>query len=434
MDVLQFDVLEGKTIKGQIDPRLEGVNVTLTYNEEPETDEFFKVVQLVSDSKGRFSFGPLFPTVKFEAQVEKRGYYFDEPICNQDTHTISVVAHKLAKISIFVELGKRQDRSDVLLSLTGPDQFRSNVQTGEDGKWTFYDLQSGQYYLRPFIKEWSFNPPTITINLEDGGEKVVRFVGTRTQYSAYGTVKTISGLSLPDVVAQAENQETGMVETAVSNGDGEFRIKGLNVDNEYAIKLQLKDDLERFAPDVFKVKMMNADIGDINFTVVHYPANPALTGIVDTSQISNFKIQVSKIGDDGEIESIKLFEIEYSKWFEITGLKRGRYRVELKCDLNVQQFVCDSNSFVVEFDGKKDLFVGRLTGEVRERIVEGEVGESRIQIILGSIVVAGGVMAILVFILWDSLRQQQQKEVEVKKESQWLPAKAVRDLSRKKAE
>eukprot|EP01025_Chloroclados_australasicus_P000445 TRINITY_DN10238_c0_g1_i2.p1 TRINITY_DN10238_c0_g1~~TRINITY_DN10238_c0_g1_i2.p1 ORF type:complete len:1040 (-),score=165.99 TRINITY_DN10238_c0_g1_i2:271-3090(-) len=428
MDMITFNAMEGVTIKGSIKPELKGANISLTYDEEPEIQSYPEKAQTLSDPKGQFSFGPFLPTVKFEAQVEKIGHVFDEPVCDQEKHTISIVAHKLASIIVHVEMGRGQDMSDILLSLTGPNQYRSNVQTGADGTWTFYGLLSGQYYLRPFFKEWSFNPATLTIDLPDGGEKVVKFVGTRSQYSVYGQVKSITGIGLPDVVAQAENEETGVIETGVTDNSGEFRIKGLTVNNEYSITLK-QNKLERHHPNVFRVKMKNKDVKDVNFVAMLYAPNPSLTGIVhiDSQFVNNFKINLTKLDNNKEVEFKKLIEIDYSRWFEIGGLKTGKYVIGLVCDFPKLQFVCDSNYSEVEFDGLKDLYVGELHGGVRARDIEGEGVESGLGTVLGSIVVAGGIMGIIVFVMWDFI---QSKQKEVKKET-WLPAKAARELSRK---
>eukprot|EP01023_Acetabularia_acetabulum_P010010 TRINITY_DN1453_c1_g1_i2.p2 TRINITY_DN1453_c1_g1~~TRINITY_DN1453_c1_g1_i2.p2 ORF type:complete len:182 (+),score=58.09 TRINITY_DN1453_c1_g1_i2:1041-1586(+) len=179
--------------------------------------------------------------------------------------------------------------------------------------------------------------------------------------------------------------------------------------------------------------MMNKDIKDINFIGLHYAPDPALTGSIQISDefIQNFKVSVTKFSDQDqkEVEFVKTFGIDYSRWFEISSLKEGNYRVRLECDLPKAQFVCDSNFFDVWFDGKRDLFVGKLEGDVGAQIFEGGV-EGGLGSVLGSIVVAGGVMAIIIFVMWDVLKSNKQK-AEIKKEGQWLPAKAAKELSRK---
>eukprot|EP01024_Parvocaulis_polyphysoides_P037583 TRINITY_DN3352_c0_g1_i3.p1 TRINITY_DN3352_c0_g1~~TRINITY_DN3352_c0_g1_i3.p1 ORF type:complete len:193 (-),score=45.06 TRINITY_DN3352_c0_g1_i3:97-642(-) len=179
--------------------------------------------------------------------------------------------------------------------------------------------------------------------------------------------------------------------------------------------------------------MKNADTKDNNFTALHYAPDAALTGVVQISNelIQNFKIKLTQFSNQNldQVEFEKTFEIDYSRWFEVSNLKPGSYRVGLTCDLPKSQFACNSNFFDVNFDGKKDFFVGELRGDVSAQFFESGV-EGGLGAVLGSIVVAAGVMSIIIFIMWDVLKDNKQK-VEVKKEGQWLPAKAAKQLSRK---
>jgi len=56
----------------------------------------------------------------------------------------------------------------VLLSLSGGESFRRNSQTGADGKMTFSSLSPGEYFLRPMMKEYRFEPHSKMITVEEG--------------------------------------------------------------------------------------------------------------------------------------------------------------------------------------------------------------------------------------------------------------------------
>jgi hypothetical protein len=56
----------------------------------------------------------------------------------------------------------------VLLSLSGGESFRRNSQTGADGKMTFSSLSPSEYFLRPMMKEYRFEPHSKMITVEEG--------------------------------------------------------------------------------------------------------------------------------------------------------------------------------------------------------------------------------------------------------------------------
>lgn len=55
-----------------------------------------------------------------------------------------------------------------LLSLSGGESYRSNLQTNEDGKITFNCLSPSEYFLRPMMKEYGFEPSSQIINVKEG--------------------------------------------------------------------------------------------------------------------------------------------------------------------------------------------------------------------------------------------------------------------------
>jgi BOS complex subunit NOMO len=50
--------------------------------------------------------------------------------------------------------------AEVLLSLTGGNSYRNNTQAGDSGVLRFVSLTPGQYFLRPLLKEYVFEPTT----------------------------------------------------------------------------------------------------------------------------------------------------------------------------------------------------------------------------------------------------------------------------------
>nr|CAD7605859.1 unnamed protein product [Timema genevievae] len=104
--------------------------------------------------------------------AEKKGYVLSKPDTNGNFN-----AHKLAELSVEV-LDKATNSSlqGVLLSLSGDESFRRNSQTGQAGNMTFSSLSPGEYFLRPMLKEYRFEPPSKIITIEEGSTILVKLL------------------------------------------------------------------------------------------------------------------------------------------------------------------------------------------------------------------------------------------------------------------
>lgn len=121
----------------------------------------------------------------------------------------------------------------VLLSLSGggggPHSYRKNIATGEEGRLTFNSLSPGEYYLRPTMKEYRFEPSSRMIRVEEGKSVLVRLVGRRVAFSAYGTVSCLNGEPEAGLLVEARGQAecADLQEEATTREDGTWRIRGL---------------------------------------------------------------------------------------------------------------------------------------------------------------------------------------------------------------
>jgi len=61
-----------------------------------------------------------------------------------------------------------------LLSLSGEKSYRSNLQTDVNGKISFQFLSPGAYFLKPMMKEYSFEPNSKIIYIEEGVTVTIR--------------------------------------------------------------------------------------------------------------------------------------------------------------------------------------------------------------------------------------------------------------------
>ena len=78
-------------------------------------------------------------------------------------------AHKLAEIHVrVVDNATNEPLQGVLLSLTGGENYRKNSMTTESGSFVFHSLSPGEYFLRPMMKEYKFEPSSQIIQIREG--------------------------------------------------------------------------------------------------------------------------------------------------------------------------------------------------------------------------------------------------------------------------
>ena len=79
------------------------------------------------------------------------------------------MAEKLAEITItLTDHATGQPLSSVLVAAAGGVGYRQNSQTGADGKVTLSGLNPGEYFIKPVLKEYRFEPSSKLVQIEDG--------------------------------------------------------------------------------------------------------------------------------------------------------------------------------------------------------------------------------------------------------------------------
>jgi len=101
--------------------------------------------------------------------------------------------------------------------------------TSENGKFVFNSLSPGEYYLRPMMKEYRFDPPSKMIKVAEGATVTVNLFGNRVAYSAYGSVTSLNGEPEVGLLVEVQGQGncSNLQEEATTEENGNFRIRGL---------------------------------------------------------------------------------------------------------------------------------------------------------------------------------------------------------------
>ena len=241
----------GKIIAGSISPPLEGVTVQIF-----GSDKNSPTHTLVTQKDGTYAVGPLDGKVEYSVLAEKDGFQITGP----DAEGV-FLAHKLAEI--IVQVSDQADNvslQGVLLSLSGGQRYRKNSVTGEDGKLMFNSLSPGQYYLRPMMKEYRFDPPSKIINVVEGATVKVNLFGKRVAFSAYGSATSLNGKPEAGLLVEVQGQGecANLQEEATTEENGNFRIRGLRPTCTYAFRLkpnaEVNAHIERTSPESVAVQ------------------------------------------------------------------------------------------------------------------------------------------------------------------------------------
>ncbi|XP_076380819.1 uncharacterized protein LOC117223312 [Megalopta genalis] len=264
-DVASFIGEMGKIIAGKINPPLEGVTVQIFGN-----DKTSPIHTLVTRNDGAYVVGPLDRKIDYSVTAEKDGYVITGPDSNGD-----FLAHKLAEI--IVQVSDQADNvslQGVLLSLSGGQSYRKNSVTGEDGRLVFNSLSPGEYYLRPMMKEYRFDPPSKMIKVMEGATVKVELYGKRVAFSAYGSVTSLNGKPEAGLLMEVQGQAdcSNLQEEATTEENGNFRIRGLQPRCTYVFRLKPSAEanahIQRTSPESILVQI-SEDIHGLRLIAFH---------------------------------------------------------------------------------------------------------------------------------------------------------------------
>ncbi|CAL8114222.1 unnamed protein product [Orchesella dallaii] len=254
-------------IKGKLSPAVEA-DIRIELIGDPDATTY-----VTSNTAGEYIAGPFIHSSGFRALPELPGYTFKPLPDNPYSFTV----HQLAKIQVKVQTSvgtSSSPLSSVLLSLSGPNTYRQNKVTDSNGEIVFGDLQAGQYYLKALLKEFSFEPSAVNIDLKEQETNTVNLKANRESFSLYGQLTTLSGELLPNILVSAKGigNCTEYAEDGTSDDQGNFRIWALKSYCTYEISLVKREDftqmVERTVPDKLDIKIGSEDVFNVSFVVI----------------------------------------------------------------------------------------------------------------------------------------------------------------------
>eukprot|EP01126_Amoeba_proteus_P002910 TRINITY_DN10947_c0_g1_i1.p1 TRINITY_DN10947_c0_g1~~TRINITY_DN10947_c0_g1_i1.p1 ORF type:complete len:1179 (+),score=219.89 TRINITY_DN10947_c0_g1_i1:119-3655(+) len=276
----------GLYLNGSVIPPVSGVSITVT---KIKTNEVVKTIE--TDESGEYSAGPLYDNFEYHVSAFHPQYFIKRSKGSQLVFTLL----KLGSVTVVIVDEEGSPIGSVLVSLTSSDGYINNNATNQSGVKEYVNLFPGDYYLRPLLKEYIFNPTSLSIGLKEGEQRVEIFSAHRVAFSCFGHVQTLNGHSIKDISVEAVGSNNAY-EEAKTDSSGNYRIRGLKPSSNYTIHVKLgrKDGggdegdgeslVERAEPESLGVMVENKDLENINFIVFLKDDRFELMGSVVTSR------------------------------------------------------------------------------------------------------------------------------------------------------
>lgn len=175
---LTLSMKSGIIIEGKITPPMDGVNLHAYIK---ETDEL--VSQGISLEDGSYKIGPLYAEYNYDIKAFRDGY----KIVPDPKNVSDFTAEKLSFLRVKILDTNNNPLSGVFLSLSSADRgFKINNSTNSEGFFDFIELYSGDYYIKPFFKEYKFEPSQKLIKIIGGQHYHETLTAHRIAFSIYG--------------------------------------------------------------------------------------------------------------------------------------------------------------------------------------------------------------------------------------------------------
>ncbi|CDW58930.1 hypothetical protein TTRE_0000725901 [Trichuris trichiura] len=290
----------GVFLEGYVSPPHPGVFITIRGGKNSP------LMATVTDVKGRYSLGPFRCMNSFDVEASLEGYWF-EPIAGEFG---SFIAHKLSELIVQVADSDGNPLSSVLVVISDRSELRMRNLTDEDGRIISKGIGSGEYFVHAFMKEYSFQPASQPIRVDEGSRATVKLTGMRVAFSCFGQVKYLAGVPVFGIVVEAVSNNCDQhQEEATSDQSGIYTLRGLQSYCEYTVRLKLSHIGQNVWPREYKFTVTQNDSIGFDFTLSPINDKMDVIGYVhsDPDYFPTLMIHIQRLGhSDFYSERVKI--------------------------------------------------------------------------------------------------------------------------------
>ena len=371
-DITRFSATKGLFVAGSLTPALADVAITL------QSAQLAEAASTVTDAEGKYSMGPFSRDIKYTVKAEKLGYVITE------TTSGSFAAKKLASVLVNVVDSTGERLPGVVVSLSGGEKnFRTNEKTGENGSLSFLALSPGEYFVKPVLKEYDFEPKSKLITVKEGAEEVVEIVGKRVAFSAWGTLTSLRGDPEPGIALEAVGQGecAKYQEEGVSGPDGQFRIRGLQPSCRYNLQLKLSKSnvqVERTIPPTQPITVDNGDVKGLDLIALRPRTSMDVSLLVKVNSkkdnvVKNIKAKLFCGNSDSPIHTVKM---DNSKFYIFPSIPSDNKECYITVEANAVQPTLRVKTGRINFLADKPFEHHKVELEIESAIGRGDIGQA----------------------------------------------------------
>jgi len=236
-DAITFKANKGLILRGKITPPIAGIEIIAR-----DIHDNTIAASTVSQSNGEYKLGPLYENEnKYTVSAQKPGY----KLLKDEANPYNFIAEQLSFLTISAISSDGIPLPGVIFDLSHSGRtYRNNTRSNEKGMAYFEQLISGDYYLKPLLKEYKFEPEQMTLKIIQGDHKNVDFKAYRVAFSAYGKVELFNQKPIQNIAVDAVciSCEIKSMESSTTDSQGKFRIRGLQPKQKYEIYVRQDSD------------------------------------------------------------------------------------------------------------------------------------------------------------------------------------------------
>lgn len=243
-----------------------------------------------TDADGKYHFAPLSISNSYKIVLHKIGHVFTRQSSSQfDFHS-----EKLASIRV-----KIADVDGVFLLLTSSTNSmrRRTATTDSTGEVEFTDLQSGDYYLRPQLREYQIEPEDAQIQLKSGDDVRLEFQSRRTAFSCFGQITSINNEPEANLIVDAlpvDRCESLAKESAKTDVNGQFRLRALQPNCGYRLQHRSnpsdsnQNEILALEPKNFFIDVQQCEVENVHLYTIKRTSDVDINVFIQTpTQILN---------------------------------------------------------------------------------------------------------------------------------------------------
>ena len=198
---VHFKVVQGMFVEGKTIPPVSDAIVTVQRDNQLSLKDRVPTT-LKTDSEGRFKHGPV-EIDTYSVTIEKNDFDFTR--VSQDSFDFT--SSRQARLEVKIKDSRGTPLGQVLVTLSSGADIQSGT-TDENGVLYFHKVVPKKQDLTVFKKEFDFGKGHIEVEIGQSEHVVKEITGQRISFSAYGTLRNLSGQAISEGIVVARHEDS----------------------------------------------------------------------------------------------------------------------------------------------------------------------------------------------------------------------------------